>query len=187
MSSEPRATGIDLIAIDQNRSLRAEEIDQSRTRSQVAIVGARKGMPQPQAAPRDARFDSAVTWGAQSGQMFGRGKTLLVTLAVLAGSVSTSAFVEFGNANAAMHCCAKTQYACAGVGTPDDCCRKMHHRSSRATPSIVRQSTVGHDAAILAPPLTPFFAVVVRERFQAAFDWNHPHDPPHLHTFSLLI
>jgi hypothetical protein len=110
-----------------------------------------------------------------------------VTLAVLAASVSTSAFAEFREANAALHCCAKTQYACAGVGTPDDCCRKMHHRSSRTTPPVVRTSTVGHDAAILAPPLAPFFAVVVRDHFRATSHSNHPHDPPHLHTFSLLI
>jgi hypothetical protein len=119
--------------------------------------------------------------------MLARSRTLLVTLAVLAASLSMSAFAEFGDANAAMHCCAKTQYACAGVGTPDDCCRKMHHRSSRATPSIVRTSPIGHDAAILAPPPVASVSVVVRDQHRAASDWNHPHDPPHLHTFSLLI
>jgi hypothetical protein len=118
--------------------------------------------------------------------MFSRSRAVLLTLAVLAASVSSSALAEFSDANATMKCCAKTQYACAGVGSPDDCCRKMHHRSSGVSPSIVRTSTVGHDAAATAPSQAPRFALVVRHQLPATSDCR-PHDPPHLHTFSLLI
>jgi hypothetical protein len=119
--------------------------------------------------------------------MFARSRAILVTLAVLAASLSASAFTEFRDANAAMRCCAKTQYACAGVGTPDDCCRKMHHTSSRVGPSIVRASLVAQDAAFVAPGLTPSFAIVARDQYRVASSAARPHDPPHLHTFSLLI
>jgi hypothetical protein len=117
--------------------------------------------------------------------MFNRSRAFLVTLAVLFGSVSSSALAEVRDATAMMKCCAKTQYACAGIGTPDDCCRKMHHSSSRVSPSVVRTSIVRHDAATIGPSLAPRF-VVVREQLRAASE-SRPHDPPHLHTFSLLI
>jgi hypothetical protein len=119
--------------------------------------------------------------------MFARTRTLLVTFAVLAASLSASAFGEFRDANAVMKCCAKTHYACAGVGTPENCCRKMHHSSSRVSPSIIQTSSFDHALAVVPPPVSPFFSTVACDPFRPASDWSRPHDPPHLHTFSLLI
>src|SRR5262249_273867 len=101
------------------------------------------------------------------------------------------AVVLFGSAAdllasaATMACCEKTDFTCAGMRTPDDCCRSMKHAGRNdfaATRSVPAMDA--HHAAVLPdrPGVDP---IVVDEAFVKAF--KRPHDPPHLHAFNLLI
>jgi hypothetical protein len=116
-----------------------------------------------------------------------RAKQLIVVLTVITASLSTGVLSELREAAFVMECCAKAKYECAGVGTPDDCCRRMHHTSDASSPSIIRPSNAAaHDVAIVMPAIE-VIAVIVTDRPVSAPDFKRPHDPPHLHTFSLLI
>jgi hypothetical protein len=84
-------------------------------------------------------------------------------------------------------CCAKTRHACAGLKSPDDCCKRMGHtavpapataRSIDVVDALAIVSIVDHNT--LVTTAHPFAEVPVDS-------FKHPHDPPHLHTFSLLI
>ena len=92
----------------------------------------------------------------------------------------------FGASTTAMACCASTDYSCAGMRTPDDCCKTIQHGHG-ALPS----STVAGERGSVAPPaMTPPVLIAVTTIASAAAiarTITRPHDPPHLHTFTLLI
>jgi hypothetical protein len=107
-------------------------------------------------------------------------------LAVLALAVSPLAALR--DSAAAMACCAKTDYACAGLSSPDDCCQHMGHAAHGVTPGTVSaarellipitgivQSSFAADTAAAADPIGTLSI------------FTRPHDPPHLHSYSLLI
>jgi hypothetical protein len=108
---------------------------------------------------------------------------LLVALGSAANELS-----DLRSTDAAMACCAKTDYQCAGVATPDDCCQRMHHAPARPAPStapIARHAAEGQAVACLPAVYRPFPLPVTVVAISP--DVARPHDPPHLHTFSLLI
>jgi hypothetical protein len=87
-----------------------------------------------------------------------------------------------------MACCAKTDYSCAGMQAPDDCCRNMGHASAHQVPGTVSNQhplptppaiTVNVGAGMLAP--------IARVAPAVGLAFIRPHDPPHLHSFALLI
>ena len=107
---------------------------------------------------------------------------------VVAMAVAASAFADLRSAVTAMACCVKTDYRCATVGGPDDCCQHMGHTS--------RGATLGNpsSAAPIVPPTVVIFpslytapAISSSGLLDIASAFKRPHDPPHLHTFSLLI
>jgi hypothetical protein len=84
-------------------------------------------------------------------------------------------------------CCAKTDYTCAGMQTPDDCCRSMGH-----TAGLAPAATTNASAPVVVPATAqPLIAApTATVRVCAPFEelvTIRPHDPPHLHTFALLI
>jgi hypothetical protein len=89
----------------------------------------------------------------------------------------------------AMACCAKTHGDCAGVRSPDDCCRGMGHVSAGPV-STTAPSGPTFDppftAAVLAPAATANFEIGSFPVF-LSIAFKRPHDPPHLHAFTLLI
>ena len=120
--------------------------------------------------------------------MSDQAKRLIVAVAVIAAGLSTSVLAELRDAIFVMECCTKAKFACARLGTPDDCCRRMHHTSAPASPSIVSQSVGVHDAAIVVPAGAPVSrSAVAGDTPLAVSEFKRPHDPPHLHPFSLLI
>jgi len=115
-----------------------------------------------------------------------------VRFALAALLALTVTVVDAANARAslsAMACCAKAKGACAGVKRADDCCRGMGHTAAGPTSNTPQKHSM-LDAPFL-------YAVVVwtttsgdaRSAFDPVFSptFKRPHDPPHLHPFSLLI
>jgi hypothetical protein len=120
--------------------------------------------------------------------MFDRTRRLIVTVALIAAGLSTSVLAELRDAIFVMECCTKAKFECAGVGTPDDCCRRMHHTSAPASPSIVSPAVGVYDAAIVMPAVQPVsWCALAGATLPSLSEFKRPHDPPHLHPFSLLV
>jgi hypothetical protein len=109
--------------------------------------------------------------------------TLLLTLAAASGDV-----VAVHASMAALACCANTHNECAGLKTPDDCCRNMGHgvaiSVSTTAGGRAHQSEMSFDLVLpaAADPATVTCSACLPE---PAF--KRPHDPPHLHPVPLLI
>ena len=106
---------------------------------------------------------------------------------VFAIAIATTPLVKLASLAAAMACCAGTDYECATVGGPDDCCQNMGHAVASATAAPPTSSvslpglTVAVISAIAVSPLERF------ERLQTSATFKRPHDPPHLHPIPLLV
>jgi hypothetical protein len=87
----------------------------------------------------------------------------------------------------AMECCAKTEYECAGIQTPDDCCQTMGHSLHDAA-ATTPQSQLNIPAPLLAVAAAVAVALPEGSVRTAPLDiFKRPHDPPHLHPVPLLI
>jgi hypothetical protein len=86
---------------------------------------------------------------------------------------------------AIMACCEKTDFRCAGIRTPDDCCRSMR-QAGRESPATTRGAFPSdvHPAAIVPEGLD---ADAIIAELAPVISFKRPHDPPHLHHFNLLI
>jgi hypothetical protein len=108
-----------------------------------------------------------------------------VCFVMLAGAVAASGFADLRSAATTMACCAKSDYKCAGLSAPDDCCKRMGHAGA--------PSALGTIAASV--PLVAVFRTVVPDFGEirlapstiADGAFKRPHDPPHLHPVALLI
>jgi hypothetical protein len=111
-------------------------------------------------------------------------RIFIVLIAIVAAS---SDLVAAQFSMDAMACCAKTQHECAGIRTPDDCCKGMGHGVGAAA-SLVPAARAGHVAVTLAIlPGIEAAATVVATPVWSAPTFKRPHDPPHLHPVPLLI
>jgi hypothetical protein len=113
---------------------------------------------------------------------------LVVCATLVAIGFGADEMSSMTSAAAAMACCAKTDYSCAGLNAPDTCCQRMHHAASHSTPSTAA-ATHGIDGAPAIGTLLPP-AHMARSASAWALlrvEFTRPHDPPHLHTHSLLI
>jgi hypothetical protein len=111
---------------------------------------------------------------------------VIVKTVVVVASIAVSSFADLKAAATAMDCCLKTNYACAGLSAPDDCCQQMGHtREATAAGTLVTVPAVGPALQPSALEVVPDVKVSFRNPVDGAF--TRPHDPPHLHTFSLLI
>jgi hypothetical protein len=114
-------------------------------------------------------------------------RTLVVAF-LLAISLAGTGLDGFRASMKAMACCARTHGACAGLDSPDDCCRHMGHT---APPTVSAVQTARDDASPTAlVAIVPLASVVI---FPSSRPWTpepvfkRPHDPPHLHPVPLLI
>lgn len=112
-----------------------------------------------------------------------------VTLALAVALASASNdFARMLTSAAAMACCAKADYSCARLQTPDDCCRHGGRGMGPQVPGTAAK-TLSPEAPtvnVLPAQAQPrAFLTSVRSLLDTEF--KRPHDPPHLHTFSLLI
>jgi hypothetical protein len=106
---------------------------------------------------------------------------------LLASSIAANAFADLRSSATAMACCAKTHGHCAGLNTPDNCCKRMGHIGpgiSAATVSAAPQLVLPaiNTVSLLSANLWSASASP-----SSRFGFKRPHDPPHLHPFSLLI
>ena len=114
---------------------------------------------------------------------------LFATLAaIVALSSASNDFARMLTSAAAMTCCAKADYSCARFQTPDDCCRHMGHAMGPQVPGTVAKTwsvQAPISSVALSQPEPRGVLTPVRSSVFTAF--TRPHDPLHLHTFSLLI
>ena len=107
---------------------------------------------------------------------------LLLVVCVAIASIADTRW-----AATAMACCAKTHHLCAGPRTPDVCCKRMGHAgpgSVAATPASPQPLAPAGHVVITACFATPGSST---ESGVPGFAFVRPHDPPHLHPYSLLI
>ena len=105
---------------------------------------------------------------------------------VVVAAMVVSSFADLRAAAAAMACGLKTNYACAGLSAPDDCCKHMGHTSeASAAGTLLTPLAVGPAVQPIAREVVPEVDLPSGDPVDGAF--TRPHDPPHLHTFSLLI
>ena len=120
-----------------------------------------------------------------------RARKLTAVLAfVVATSVAAAASADLRAAMTAMACCVKADYRCAIVGGPDDCCQHMGHTAQGATlapPSHTTTNVVGPVLVATLARLDHSPSLNWHDTLASASALKRPHDPPHLHTFSLLI
>jgi hypothetical protein len=113
----------------------------------------------------------------------GAAKLLLILLATIPNEA-----LAFESSVRAMACCAKTDYACAGLQAPDDCCRQMGHgvvAAALATLDGGRTPATTILAVVPTPIATASGSIASVSATPRSF--ARLHDPPHLHPFPLLI
>jgi hypothetical protein len=113
---------------------------------------------------------------------------VLSSLMLVVTSLAASPLAALRASAAAMACCAKTDYTCAGVSAPDDCCRQMGHTASGVTPGTLETARASSVLAIaIVPPLAARDAASSPVVLDSVSAFTRPHDPPYLHSYSLLI
>jgi len=109
---------------------------------------------------------------------------VLLLAVVLAGS----GLDGFRASMKAMACCARTHGACAGLDSPDDCCRRKGHTSSSAASAVpTTRDEVAPIAFVAIMPIASAVAWPSSRQSIAEPAFKRPHDPPHLHPVPLLI
>jgi len=114
-------------------------------------------------------------------------RALVAVAVLLAVSSAANELSDVRSAAAAMACCAKTDYQCAGLRTPDECCKRMHHSPGHVAPSTAPVERNGSAAPAVAPLPVAYLPFSRESVVATSPDFTRPHDPPHLHAFSLLI
>lgn len=121
-------------------------------------------------------------------EMHPRVRSLIRHVALVAAiAVGSNAFADLQAAAKAMACCAKTDYQCAGLRAPDDCCQAMGHIGPGTALANPADSGVVFAPSVAVVP--EFIVSPSRSSESAKADaaFKRPHDPPHLHPYSLLI
>jgi len=117
-----------------------------------------------------------------------RGRAWITAIVLFVGSsVAANAFADLLASATAMACCAKTEYECAGVSTPDDCCQHMGHTAVQSVADIVAKVQQSSLAMVAVVPAFGVRIAAARLEPHSVVAFKRPHDPPHLHPFSLLI
>lgn len=88
--------------------------------------------------------------------MVGRSLSNIVTAVLLIALTSAANDLVNMRASARAHaCCAKTRFACAGLKSADDCCKRMRHTAAQPAPDTI--TAIGAlDLVRLKPDATDF-------------------------------
>jgi hypothetical protein len=105
-------------------------------------------------------------------------------------AAAASDLLQFSLSYRAAACCAETNGDCAGLSTPDTCCQTREQAAGQGL-----TTTAPGLRAELAPPAidsdSPLATAIVGTARMvvplSVGSFKRPHDPPHLHIFSLLI
>ena len=109
----------------------------------------------------------------------------LVTCATVAVAPAVCAAGPNPSAAAEMACCKAGHRTCHQQGSAADCCKKV-----RAAAPQGQTGTLAAQTSVSPPPCT---SVHYADEPALASHWiisdafKRPHDPPHLHAFTLLI
>jgi hypothetical protein len=106
---------------------------------------------------------------------------------LLAGSLAANRLADLRSSATAMACCLKANNQCAGLSAPDDCCKRMGHTASATVAGTLPTAQPVGVPAIAIAPLSTFDASFGPASTNSDFAFKRPHDPPHLHPYSLLI
>jgi len=88
----------------------------------------------------------------------------------------------------AMACCAKKHGDCAGIKSPDDCCRGMGHVSAGPASTMPPSGpTMDAPSSHAVLPSAAAVAQCSASTPLVTASFKRPHDPPHLHPVALLI
>jgi hypothetical protein len=111
----------------------------------------------------------------------------LARLSLIVASLATGSLADLRSSTAARACCAKTHNQCAGLSTPDDCCKRMGHTTAGSLAGTLSAAQPLVVAATGVVAWLPATLTTVQGSSNVGFAFKRPHDPPHLHSFSLLI
>jgi hypothetical protein len=106
---------------------------------------------------------------------------LIVAIAVVAWSECAGL-----QARVSARACCAAKHRCAGSAQADTCCKRMGGISSRSTLATGTTRAPVLAVHLLAVQL-PFSESMASSHVVAVAAFTRPHDPPHLHTFSLRI
>jgi hypothetical protein len=110
---------------------------------------------------------------------------VLVPPAVIADDL-----IRFTLSADAHRCCASTGGECAQLSTPDDCCQTQEQAASQGYTSVApdaRRAAPDLIVAVVVPSSVTTIPGPVADDRPISGAIKRPHDPPHLHTFPLLI
>lgn len=112
---------------------------------------------------------------------------MAAVLALVAFSAASAAVCGATvSAREEMACCKAGHKTCGRMTSASDCCKSRQNASARTAPARLADTPLALPAVV---PVMAAFAVRA-DRFlsaSSAISLKRPHDPPHLHTFSLLI
>jgi hypothetical protein len=113
-------------------------------------------------------------------------KSIALWIALVGVGCAAIDLSELRDGAAAMACCAQTDYSCAGLQAPDDCCRHMGHAAAHPAPATLEKHRPLSSTMALPANVGPLTVVSLRP-VAPVTAFTRPHDPPHLHPFALLI
>jgi hypothetical protein len=106
---------------------------------------------------------------------------------MVVAAMATSCFADLQASATAMACCAKTDYTCARMTGPDDCCQHMGHAAPAAPAGLTDGFRLAQPAVALLSPFTIDATLSSLDSYDVVPVFKRPHDPPHLHAHILLI
>ena len=106
---------------------------------------------------------------------------------VVMAALASSGFADLQASATAMACCAKTDYTCARMSGPDDCCQHMGHVVPAPPAAFSAGFQLAQPVVAVISPLRIDVTLSRLDSHDAVPAFKRPHDPPHLHTYSLLI
>jgi hypothetical protein len=121
--------------------------------------------------------------------VYGRIKRLVVANALLFVGLSMVAapLADLRGSAEAMACCAKTDYTCAGMSGPDDCCQRMGHVVPAAAAGLTDSFRLAQPPVAVISPVATDVTLTRLDSADVLPAFKRPHDPPHLHAHILLI
>jgi hypothetical protein len=112
---------------------------------------------------------------------------IVVLLLLMPLASAANDLAAMGASSRAHACCAKTRYACAGLKSADDCCKRMGHAAPPAPATTTKAQSLDTDTTGVIVGVQSHVLAQAPARRSSNDSFKRPHDPPHLHTFTLLI
>jgi len=106
---------------------------------------------------------------------------------LLAVAVPSATLVDLEALATAMSCCAATDYECATLGAPDDCCQGMGHIASSVVAAPPAKSFASPTFVVAVVSTLAVSSVGTFGRCLSPQGFKPPHSPPQLNSAPLRI